>query len=150
MHAVASAVLVVAGCAQTSQSPGTSAPIATVDPPAVVSAVAEPAVTSPPSPDPSSVRTADDAGPVMTPNRSGGVSSQFRSCQVDAECVAVPRAGCCHNGWNEAVAVSQTDAYERANACARSPRPVCPMYLVRDPRVAHCEPETHLCTMVRP
>jgi hypothetical protein len=149
-HAVASAALVVAGCAQNSQSPSTTALIATVNPPAVVSAVAAPAVASPSSPDAPTLLAADDAGTGTTPSRSGVVSSQFRTCQADADCVAVPRAGCCHNGWKEAVAVSQTDAYEKANACAKSPRPVCPMYIVRDARFARCEPQSHLCTMVRP
>jgi hypothetical protein len=61
----------------------------------------------------------------------------------------VPRAGCCDNGWKEAVAVSQKDAYAQANACTRT-RPICPMFKVRDRRVAYCEPQAHLCSMKEP
>ena len=78
------------------------------------------------------------------------MSAEFRRCRADADCVAVERAGCCHNGWKEAVAATQAEAYASANQCTRSPRPVCPMFRIRDPRVARCEAQTHLCTMVRP
>jgi hypothetical protein len=64
--------------------------------------------------------------------------------------VAVPRAGCCHNGWLEAVAASQKDAYANANACTMAKRPVCPMYIVKDERIAKCEAASHLCVLVKP
>ena len=78
-----------------------------------------------------------------------GVGDQFRACQTDADCLAVPRAGCCDNGWKEAVAASQADAYAQANACTKQ-RPMCPMFKVRDRRVAYCEPQTRLCSMKQP
>jgi hypothetical protein len=78
------------------------------------------------------------------------VPAQYRACRSDADCVAVTRAGCCSNGWKEAVAVSQKDAYARDLACTTKPRPMCPMYIVNDARVAKCDPQAHLCTMVQP
>lgn len=78
-----------------------------------------------------------------------GASTQFRTCAFDSDCVAVERVGCCHNGWKEAVAVSQKDAYAKSPACTQS-HPMCPMYVVQDGRLPLCENATHLCTMTRP
>jgi hypothetical protein len=147
--------LLATACAQTSQPPGTTAPLASVGAAPAASSAAEPAVQAPTSPAPSSVPAA--AAPADTASAregasggDGGVSAQLRACRADADCVAVPRAGCCHNGWKEAVAVSQADAYRNGNPCTKSPRPICPMYMVRDPRVPRCDSQTHLCTLVRP
>ena len=75
-----------------------------------------------------------------------GAPATFRACLSDADCVAVARVGCCHNGWKEAVAASQAAAYAGSFACPE-PHPICPMFLVRDDRVAHCDTDTRLCTM---
>jgi hypothetical protein len=88
--------------------------------------------------------------PASAPDSDAGLDPRYRACRVDGDCVAVPRAGCCHNGWKEAVASSQKDAYEQAFACTRTPRPICPMYIVRDARVAKCDPHAHLCVLVEP
>jgi hypothetical protein len=159
-HGVALAALAVAGCAQTAPPPGTSAPVTGVSAAAMAGSVAESSVASPAFPAPynvptaspalSGVATAEGAALASRPDPAAGVSASFRGCRLDADCVAVPRAGCCQNGWKEAVATAQADAYQKANACAKSPRPVCPMYIVRDSRVARCEPQTRLCTMTRP
>jgi hypothetical protein len=77
------------------------------------------------------------------------VPTQYRACQHDADCVAVDRVGCCHNGWKEAVAVSQKAAYAASFTCP-TPRPMCPMFIVRDQRVAQCDFPTHLCAMIKP
>ena len=150
MHAFGLAALAVAGCAQTSQPPGTLAPATRVSAATLAGTDADPATAAPASLDPSSVPTAEEAASGVTREGDGGVGAQFRSCHADADCVAVPRPGCCRNGWKEAVAASQADAYASSNPCTWSPRPACPMYMVRDPRVARCDPQTQLCTMVRP
>ena len=76
-----------------------------------------------------------------------GAPARFRACSADADCVAVPRVGCCHNGWNEAVAVSQKDAYAASFVCPEA-HPICAMFLVRDTRVPRCDGATHLCRLV--
>jgi hypothetical protein len=78
---------------------------------------------------------------------AGGAPARFRACSVDADCVAVPRVGCCHNGWNEAVAASQKDAYKASFVCPDA-HPVCAMFIVRDTRAPQCDPAAHLCTLV--
>jgi hypothetical protein len=90
---------------------------------------------------------ASDGAAGATDTGEGGASAQFRACQVDSDCVAVQRVGCCHNGWLEAVATSQQGAYTHSFVCPK-PHP-CPMYVVRDTRVPKCDADTHLCTMVR-
>lgn len=79
----------------------------------------------------------------------GGSSppSAYLACQVDEDCVAVPLAGCCHNGWKVAVNRNEVDAYDQANACHER-RPICPMYIVNDTRVAECSHATKQCEMV--
>jgi hypothetical protein len=81
-----------------------------------------------------------NAGAVSAPAR-------FRSCSNDSDCIAVPRVGCCHNGWKEAVAVSQKDAYAASFVCPDA-HPICAMILVRDTRVPRCEPSSHLCELI--
>jgi hypothetical protein len=146
------AALALAACAQTSQPPAsTTAPIASESAAGIATAAVAPMVAaSAPTGSPTPPTADEGGGPATAAHEEGGASAQFRACSKDADCVAVPRAGCCHNGWKEAVAASQADAYNQANACTRSPRPVCPMYMIRDVRVAQCEAHTHLCTMVQP
>jgi hypothetical protein len=177
-HAVALVFLTLPGCAQTSQPVSTSAPMVSTsaggvstsaggigtsaggigtsagrvsESAALDASVRADPVAAAPATAGSSSRPADDegGGAVATRRESPGVSAEFRGCRADADCIAVERAGCCHNGWKEAVAASQADAYANANPCTKSPRPVCPMFRIRDPRVARCEAQTHLCTMVR-
>lgn len=68
-------------------------------------------------------------------------------CAVDSDCVAVPRGGCCHNGFNEAVNKHRTKAYENATKCTLNPPPMCPMFLVHDTRVAQCDSGSKQCKM---
>jgi hypothetical protein len=72
--------------------------------------------------------------------------ARFRACAADADCVAVPGVGCCQNGWNEAVAVSQKDAYAASFVCPVA-HPICAMVVVRDTRQPGCDAAMHLCTM---
>lgn len=145
--------LATAACAQPSQSPAVvTAPSASVSPAAAPSPVL--AASAPPAAGPTTTTAAaspaaGEAGVATAATTDGGVDPQFRACQADSDCVAVPRAGCCNNGWKEAVAVSQKDAYAKAGACPRA-HPICPMYRVRDGRVAKCDTQAHLCTMVQP
>jgi hypothetical protein len=101
---------------------------------------------------PSSDASSDAAGGpgVAGPAPPGdGAPARFRACAIDADCVAVPRVGCCHNGWNEAVAASQKDAYLASFVCP-DPHPICAMFIVRDTRVPRCDAGTRLCTLVNP
>jgi hypothetical protein len=101
------------------------------------------AQADPPAPDTAPTVTAPgdaDAGP--------GTAPRFRTCTLDSDCLAVDRVGCCHNGWKEAVAATQKEAYEKSFVCPQ-PHPICPMYIVQDVRVPECDNATHLCTMVR-
>ena len=147
IHAFWLATLGVVACAQTSQPPpSTTAPVASAAPdPTAGASTTTPATAPLPTPPPTaSEEVKAQAG------REPGVGAQLRACKGDADCVAVPREGCCHNGWKEAVAVSQADAYRKANACTKSSRPICPMYIARDLRVARCDPQTRLCTLTQP
>lgn len=90
---------------------------------------------------------ANDAG--AGASADGGVPAQYRACTMDSDCVAVPRVGCCKNGWMEAVATSQQSAYAASFTCPQA-HPICPMYRVRDSRVALCDNAAHLCTMEKP
>jgi hypothetical protein len=80
------------------------------------------------------------------PQAGDAAPAQFRACTTDADCIAVPRVGCCHNGWNEAVAASQKDAYATSFTCP-DPHPMCIMMIVHDTRVPRCGAD-HLCTLV--
>ena len=137
------AALALGACAQTSQNPATvTAPVVTgtvtsASVPAV--AASQPTATAPEAP----AASAPDEG---TP--AAGPTTLFRTCQVDTDCVAVDRVGCCHNGYKEAVAVSEKDAYAHSFTCPQA-HPVCPMFIMRDMRVAQCDTAAHRCAMVR-
>jgi hypothetical protein len=72
----------------------------------------------------------------------------FYSCQVDADCVAVPKVGCCHNGYLEAVNANEVDAYESSFFC--NEQILCPQFIIDDTRVAECNTATRKCEMVAP
>ncbi len=74
-------------------------------------------------------------------------SKSLFACKVDNDCVAVPRAQCCPNGFLEAVNVNKVEAYKTANAC-KNPPSVCPRFIVNDTRVASCNTGTKKCEMV--
>jgi len=163
--------LALAACAQQQSSSSVTAPVASPAPAASASPGPQASATSPSpvetAPAPTPVATAapgasPTTGPGPAPTTAGSagakgpgadlanVDPKFRPCHADAECIAVPRAGCCHNGWLEAVAATQKDAYAKANACTMTTRPVCPMYIVRDARVPKCDAPSHLCVLVQP
>jgi hypothetical protein len=128
----------VVACVETSPSGVVVAPVASSSPSSEAGATAQSSDASSPdaSPDPSAPVVAD----------AGGAPARFRACSADADCVAVPRVGCCHNGWNEAVAASQKDAYRASFVCPEA-HPICAMFIVRDTRVPQCDPAAHLCAL---
>jgi len=120
--------------------------------PAVVLAPAAPrSSASAPTVDSSTAATSGEArvpsAALGSDASDAGAPAEFRGCNVDADCLAVPRVGCCHNGWNEAVAASRRDAYAASFVCPEA-HPVCAMFIVRDGRAAQCDAATHLCTLV--
>jgi hypothetical protein len=162
--AFAAALVATAACAQTSQPATVTAPVASpaaggsgagapaAPPQATVSSAggsAAPQGTSAASSDASAGTRGTDTAATAPGGADAGAPAQFRSCALDSECVAVDRVGCCHNGWKEAVAAAQKDAYAQSFTCPEA-NPMCPMYLVRDGRVPLCDNATHLCTMTRP
>lgn len=131
----------LAACAESAAPTVVTAPVGPVAPPSeagapsIVDAVNAPAGGEADAPD--APPSDDDAG----------VPARFRACAADADCVVVPRVGCCHNGWNEAVAASQKDAYAASFTCPEA-HPICAMFIVHDTRKARCVAATRLCTLV--
>jgi hypothetical protein len=71
------------------------------------------------------------------------------SCSVDTDCIAVPKAGCCHNGVLAAINTSEAEAYDVCFACT-DPAPICPLFQIKDTHVAQCNRAAHSCEMVDP
>ncbi len=133
--ALLAAVFAGHACAETPASSGV-----VVAP--VVAPSSAPADAGPLAPAPTPAPTAPVAG-----MEDAGPPAQFRACAADTDCIAVPRVGCCHNGWNEAVAASQKDAYAASFVCPQA-HPICAMFLIRDKRSPRCNEATHLCELV--
>jgi hypothetical protein len=89
------------------------------------------------------------SGQAATVGTQATPDPQFTPCASDVDCVAIPMAGCCHNGWLVSVNGCSVDAYEQANVCDVT-NPICPMYIVNDTRVPVCDPSTNACTLVQP
>jgi hypothetical protein len=90
------------------------------------------------TPDPGDASASNDGGP------------DYYSCAVDSDCVAVPKAQCCPNGFREAVNKQSVDAYRGSVACGNPRRRICPQYRVFDRRTPICGNESHRCEMVMP
>jgi hypothetical protein len=131
--------LALAACAEPATSAVVTAPVGSAAP-----------ATDPGGPPVDAAGTLASADP---PHSSGpdqddaGAPARFRGCGADADCVAVPRVGCCHNGWNEAIAASQRDAYAASFTCPEA-HPICAMFIVHDTRKPRCPAATRLCTLV--
>ena len=76
-------------------------------------------------------------------------AADYLYCENNSQCVAVDRAGCCHNGWKDAVNKDRIAEYQQANAC-KDRHTLCAMYMVHDDRVAVCDTGKHQCAMVKP
>lgn len=74
---------------------------------------------------------------------------EFYQCNVDADCVAIEKAGCCPNGFLVAVNKDEVKAYAAKYACTTQPA-VCPLFVVDDTRVAQCDIPNHQCQMIDP
>src|SRR5579871_6971668 len=138
LPALVVAVVAVVACTKTSDSQQiVTAPVASTPPPAGSTTASAPQAPVAEAPPPSSAPPLEGPGP----DDSQEAPARFRSCSADADCVAVDHVGCCHNGWKVAVSASQKDAYAKSFTCPE-PRPMCPMYIVRDTRVAKCDSGT--------
>ena len=84
----------------------------------------------------------------MADAATDGQTGVFFTCNVDSDCVAVPKNSCCDNGFTEAVNRASADAYKASFTCTA--KQVCPMFRIVDSRVAHCAPDTHKCELIRP
>jgi hypothetical protein len=73
----------------------------------------------------------------------------YLSCNVDSDCVAVPQAGCCNNGYKAAVNKDKIDSYRSANTC-KIKNVICPQIFVEDRRLAQCNRTSHQCEMIEP
>jgi hypothetical protein len=137
----------------TSGAQGESSPNVTAPPPTSVAAASasSASMTSPTPIATPDATTNDTTSPSSTPPQAAGEPppppDTMLSCMLDADCVAVPKNGCCHHGHKVAINTKSTDAYKMSFTCA-DPRPICPAYVVQDTRVAECSNETHKCEMV--
>ncbi len=79
----------------------------------------------------------------------GGInaSPEFYACTVDSDCVAVPKVGCCANGYKEALNAKFVDAYKASFICP-APNLACPDIMVNDTREPECNGEVHSCGLV--
>jgi hypothetical protein len=92
--------------------------------------------------------TGDASEEPASESQDAELRKSLTSCNVDSDCVAVPRGGCCDNGWKEAVNKHHTHAYANATKCTVSPPPFCPLYMVLDRRVAQCDTHAKQCKMI--
>jgi hypothetical protein len=84
----------------------------------------------------------------LAPPSADGAEA-FAGCTTDADCVAVPKVGCCHIGWKVAVAKGSVEAYASSYRCPIA-QPICIQVLVIDQRVPRCDPARLLCELVGP
>lgn len=91
--------------------------------------------------------TVDLERPSTTPAAAAAVP-EYLACSSDSDCVAVDRAGCCHNGYKDAVNAGQVEAYQGANACKEAHH-MCPKFMILDKRVAKCDLVAKRCMMVK-
>ena len=73
--------------------------------------------------------------------------ASYNSCNVDDDCVAVSKGGCCPNGIKVAVNDNKTTQYANAAKC-KSPPQFCPLSIILDQRIAQCNAGTKKCEMV--
>jgi hypothetical protein len=72
----------------------------------------------------------------------GGDTDDLYACNVDSDCVAISKGGCCPEGWKIAVNADHQDEY--VNVC--NEQIICPLYVVLDTRQPECV--SGQCTMV--
>jgi hypothetical protein len=74
---------------------------------------------------------------------------EYYKCDADSDCVAIEKAGCCPNGFLVAVNANEVKAYDKKYACTNPPA-FCPLFVVKDERVAQCDYTKHQCQMIDP
>jgi hypothetical protein len=72
---------------------------------------------------------------------------EWDRCSRDSDCIAVPRGGCCQDGWKEAVnknkVIQYTNQFDDLVCTA-----FCPAIVIRDDRAALCNSDKGRCEMV--
>lgn len=74
-------------------------------------------------------------------------SPEWDRCEVDTDCTAVPRVGCCEDGWKEAVNKTRVAEYSTSfdmSTCATT----CPPFVIEDKRQPLCNHDKGRCEMV--
>jgi hypothetical protein len=110
--------------------------------------VASVAAADPPASPTSSASAASPSGASNATGPSDG-GGDFYACNVDSDCVAVPKVGCCPTGHQEAVNKQSVSSYESSFVCEMKRR-ICPMYRILDKRQPLCGSTSHKCEMVSP
>jgi hypothetical protein len=128
--------------ATTTGTPSTT----TTDTTPTSSATSQPTASTTASATASATPSASASAGGFTPPNDRTLPNDLVACSADADCVAVDRAGCCHNGWKEAVAAKKVSAYNDAYKCTVQHQ-MCPMYMVNDGRTPKCD-ATKKCVLV--
>jgi len=84
-----------------------------------------------------------DLGGLAPPDED---ATPFATCSADADCVSVPKVGCCQNGWKAAVNKDEVGAYEASFHCPVT-GPICIQILVVDRRKPQCNFESRRCEL---
>jgi hypothetical protein len=84
-----------------------------------------------------------------TGENAAAAQLDYLTCKVDSDCITVPKAGCCNNGYKDAVNKDKIDSYRAANTC-KIKNVVCAQVIVNDRRLAQCNRTSHQCEMVDP
>src|SRR5579864_6672409 len=112
LYPFAALALALGNCAQPSKQTSAAIPslstaaAAEPSPPATIDASAgsTSAARARVGVEPSPAAAGPDAEATPPTDPRAGAPAQFRGCALDTDCIAVDRIGCCHNGWQEAVA----------------------------------------------
>jgi len=132
--------------------PATASEPPPAPPPPVTTVVVDAGAAPAPAPLPVAVADGSPpaaAAPVAPATPATPAPGDFFSCKADAECVAVPRNGCCHNGYHDAVNKQAVDAYKASFTCEKK-RPICPQFMIKETKVARCDTAASKCVMVQP
>ena len=90
---------------------------------------------------------------IVTVAKSGANTAEaqqdYLTCTGDSDCIAVPKAGCCNNGYRAAVNKNKVEEYRAANTC-KLDHPICAQFIVTDRRIPKCNRTSHQCEMVQP
>jgi hypothetical protein len=147
---VATAVVSSACDVQVNNPPPATASAPPPAPPPPVTTVVMDAGAAP-APAPLPVAVAEGTPPAAEAKATPATpaAGDYFSCKADADCVAVPKNGCCHNGYHEAVNKQSVDAYKASFTCEKK-RPICPQFMIKETKVARCDTAASKCVMAQP